>query len=833
MSALIPNLVPSFIVEPVLRQARRFSRGSFASPAAAAPSTDLTAGASSSPSAQQEDGDQQGDSDSGSGSGGVGAVGRHQLLEGYPEDAAVGSGLGLRSGPHPSSSSPNRSLPDRLAPGPPYQTPPSTAPVQGSGESSVEGAPSSQHHHPAEPIDRAGPTRSSDAVAPTTGAAAASLGMAAAQRDAIATQDRAPAPLAGGSGNDGTISATPREYLRPEALPEDDGMGPLRRRILEIHSRPIPAAEKAQLLHLMFTEGYERSRLESQEQKKKKKKRASSHSSHSANSEGGGSGVLYEQAAAQGPLESLKFWQLSLGESSTPPRFLLTEDDLKPTYAPVKRRYLGRYGAGSGVFSLSEEFIGDSGGPQQEQQYMGCEHYRRNVKLQCNTCQKWYTCRLCHDEAEDHVLPRKETKNMLCMPCGYAQKAGDECVRCGRLAARYYCGICKLWNDDPDASTYHCDGCGICRVGAGLGKDFFHCKSCGICIAIETKDSHRCREGAMDCNCPICGEYMFTSTKRMIHMNPCRHLIHKRCYEQHMLTSYKCPICSKSTRNMESLFRKWDQNIAEQPMPPEWASARAIIYCNDCEAKSQTLYHWVGLKCSICKGYNTREVQILNAPGSAPPTTATASPPGADDAVAGTPPPTAASVETAGTGATAPSALVPVATEVTTAATAAAASATVAAQAGGAAPTDTAHRSSASSGPRDIAQPRRSVSHMPGASVGGMRTMLPVQPPERYARSLSPTPVFPDIEADPDDAVMDDDDDDGRSNDMIDFDFWSRVGLGRLGSSDRRPFWGAEGGGDDVDEDDSEDDDDESSEEGDAREDEEDDDNEITLFGHR
>ncbi|KAL8281779.1 hypothetical protein RB597_009479 [Gaeumannomyces tritici] len=802
MSALIPNLVPSFIVEPVLRQARRFSRGSFAGPAAPAP------GASSSLLAQQEDGDQQGSS--GSSGGGVGAAGRRQLLEGHPEDAAVDSSLGLRSGPH-LSSSPNRPLPDRLATGPPHQTPPSAAPVQGSGESPAEEAP-------------AGLARSSDTVAPATEATSDSLEMAAAERDATETPVGALAPLAGGSVNDGTISATPREYMRPEALPEDDGMGPLRRRILEIHSRPIPAAEKAQLLHIMFTEGYERSRLEILEQKQKK--RVSSHSSHSANSEGGGSGVLYEQAAAQGPLESLKFWQLSLGESSTPPRFLLTEDDLKPTYAPAKRRFRGRYGTGSGVFSLSEELVGGSGGPQQQQepQHMGCEHYRRNVKLQCNTCQKWYTCRLCHDEAEDHVLPRKETKNMLCMRCGYAQKAGDECVRCGRLAARYYCGTCKLWNDDPDASTYHCDGCGICRVGAGLGKDFFHCKSCGICIAIETKDSHRCREGAMDCNCPICGEYMFTSTKRMIHMNPCRHLIHKRCYEQHMLTSYKCPICSKSTRNMESLFRKWDQNIAEQPMPPEWASARAIIYCNDCEAKSQTLYHWVGLKCSICKGYNTREVQILNAPGAIPPTTAAASPTGADDATAGAPPP-AAGVEAAGPGAAAPSTLMPAATAALAAPTAAA---------GGSAPPDTAHRSSASSGPRDIAQPRRTVSNIPVASVGGMRTMLPVQPPERYARSLSPTPVFPDIEADPDGPMMDDDEDDGRSNDMIDFDFWSRVGLGRLGGSDRRPFGEPEVSGDDVDdEDESEDDDDESSEEGDAREEEEDDDNEITLFGHR
>lgn len=70
---------------------------------------------------------------------------------------------------------------------------------------------------------------------------------------------------------------------------------------------------------------------------------------------------------------------------------------------------------------------------------LGCEHYKRGVKLQCSTCQKWYTCRFCHDEQESHSLIRRETKNMLCMPCGKAQPAQQDCRHCGVRTARYYC----------------------------------------------------------------------------------------------------------------------------------------------------------------------------------------------------------------------------------------------------------------------------------------------------------------------------------------------------------------------------------------------------------
>lgn len=130
--------------------------------------------------------------------------------------------------------------------------------------------------------------------------------------------------------------------------------------------------------------------------------------------------------------------------------------------------------------------------------------------------------------------------------------------------------------------------------------------------------SHRCREGAMDCDCPICGEYMFTSPKKILSMK-CGHMIHEACRTEYIKTSYKCPICSKSVENMESQFRRLDMHLQEQPMPPEYLNTRAIILCSDCEAKTSTRYHWGGLKCEVCLSYNTVELQILHSP-TIPPT---------------------------------------------------------------------------------------------------------------------------------------------------------------------------------------------------------------------
>ncbi|KAI0025654.1 hypothetical protein F4780DRAFT_768093 [Xylariomycetidae sp. FL0641] len=376
--------------------------------------------------------------------------------------------------------------------------------------------------------------------------------------------------------------ALPSDSRRRLSLPEDDGNGTLRKEILAVQAQDIDPSQKARLMHQLLIAGYTKSQSAIQTE------RSLSPSSPVASEQG--------PTSSQGPLDSFRSWNIILDEAQiSPEAFHLTAEDLAPTYAPKES---------SPDF---HENIGDT--ELSDERPLGCEHYRRNVKMQCSTCHRWYTCRFCHDKVEDHALVRKDTKNMLCMLCGMPQPAGEACVGCGASAARYYCAICKLWNDDPDKPCYHCNDCGICRIGRGLGKDFFHCKKCCACISISMESDHKCIERATDCDCPICGDYMFTSPKAVCFMK-CGHSIHRQCFDLHMRSSYKCPICNKSLANMESQFRNLDLAIEAQPMPPEFRDTRAIVLCNDCSAKSSTAYHWLGLKCSVCLSYNTAQLQI-------------------------------------------------------------------------------------------------------------------------------------------------------------------------------------------------------------------------------
>lgn len=61
---------------------------------------------------------------------------------------------------------------------------------------------------------------------------------------------------------------------------------------------------------------------------------------------------------------------------------------------------------------------------------------------------------------------------------------------------------------------------------------------------------------------------------------------------------------------METQFRNLEAAIQSQPMPTEFRDTKATVLCNDCSGKSTVPYHWLGLKCSICRSYNTVEIQI-------------------------------------------------------------------------------------------------------------------------------------------------------------------------------------------------------------------------------
>ena len=358
-------------------------------------------------------------------------------------------------------------------------------------------------------------------------------------------------------------------------LPEDDGMGPLRSMIRGIWTGNGTPAEKSQRIHHLMMASYTSTQLQ-------RRPKQGAPSSGCAPKVVLGTAFLVSDGTQTVPHET------TIRSSDPTPHFNLTTVDLAPSYAPIE----------------PPEFSGDENCHDLPTQQLGCKHYMRNVKLQCHTCQRWYTCRICHDEAEDHVLPRRETKNMLCMICMTPQAAAQTCNNCQQQAGSYYCAVCKLWSSDPEKSIYHCDDCGICRLGQGLGKDFFHCTTCSVCMTIGVEASHRCIERSTKCDCPICGEYLFTSALTVVFMK-CGHSIHEECFKELCKASYKCPMCSKSIANMETQFRSLDRQIEAQPMPAEYQGSRVFVYCNDCTAKSFAKFHWLGLKCTVCESYNT------------------------------------------------------------------------------------------------------------------------------------------------------------------------------------------------------------------------------------
>lgn len=240
-------------------------------------------------------------------------------------------------------------------------------------------------------------------------------------------------------------------------LPADDGKGYMRKKILAIQGSKASSTEKARLIHEIMTEKYTLSQSNLRASRHVRARSPSSLLSQEHPCTPSSVQSVDDPMQAASPAAS--------HDASHANPFHLSPDDLKTTYhsRPEKSSEEGNMRNSGSSDSLDEQPV------------LGCPHYKRNVKLQCSTCDRWYTCRFCHDEVEDHSLNRRATKNMLCMLCGHAQAAAEECQGCGEPAARYYCDVCKLWDDDPQKSIYHCNDCGICRVGQGLGKDFFHC----------------------------------------------------------------------------------------------------------------------------------------------------------------------------------------------------------------------------------------------------------------------------------------------------------------------------------------------------------------------
>ncbi|BBH10376.1 zinc finger C3HC4-type RING finger family protein [Prunus dulcis] len=212
----------------------------------------------------------------------------------------------------------------------------------------------------------------------------------------------------------------------------------------------------------------------------------------------------------------------------------------------------------------------------------GCDHYRRRCKIRAPCCDQIFPCRHCHNEAasslsnpkDRHELVRQDVKQVVCSVCNTEQQVAQLCSNCGVNMGEYYCDICKFYDDDISKQQFHCNECGICRVG---GRDhFFHCQKCGSCYVVELRGNHLCVENSMKNHCPVCYEVTLS----------------------HLL--------------QDSMRHGFYLEIIEAPAMPEEYQYEVSILCNDCNTTSNAPFHIFGLKCSNCDSYNTRRISAAD-----------------------------------------------------------------------------------------------------------------------------------------------------------------------------------------------------------------------------
>ncbi|XP_047157925.1 E3 ubiquitin-protein ligase MIEL1-like isoform X2 [Vigna umbellata] len=214
----------------------------------------------------------------------------------------------------------------------------------------------------------------------------------------------------------------------------------------------------------------------------------------------------------------------------------------------------------------------------------GCKHYRRRCRIRAPCCNELYSCRHCHNEAT----------------------VAQVCTNCGVRMGEYFCSICKFFDDETGKEHFHCDDCGICRVGGR--ENFFHCKKCGSCYSNGLRDNHLCVENSMRHHCPICYEYLFDSLKDTAVMK-CGHTMHSECYHEMIKRDqYCCPICSKSVIDMSRTWKRIDEEIEATVMPEDYQNRKVWILCNDCNDTTEVYFHIIGHKCGHCNSYNTRAI---------------------------------------------------------------------------------------------------------------------------------------------------------------------------------------------------------------------------------
>jgi len=234
------------------------------------------------------------------------------------------------------------------------------------------------------------------------------------------------------------------------------------------------------------------------------------------------------------------------------------------------------------------------------------EHYNCKCKFIAPCCQEVFSCWKCHDayfedavEESKHVMVRKDIKKIICKECGKQQDVSNQCIVCKTKFASHFCTICNIHCNFDNVS--HCAKCNACIVGPN-GMKLKHCDKCACCISEDIYYDHKCIPNKLNDSCVICLENL--NNKESLITMICGHTLHFQCYTSLTTKCHKCPSCSKTIKDMSTEYLIMDLRIKNEPIKN---NKYVEITCIDCEKKSNTMYHYVGLKCKSCGSYNTRE----------------------------------------------------------------------------------------------------------------------------------------------------------------------------------------------------------------------------------
>lgn len=290
--------------------------------------------------------------------------------------------------------------------------------------------------------------------------------------------------------------------------------------------------------------------------------------------------------------------------------------------------------------------------PVESNEMEKCDHYEKSCSsFEFECCDIVDPCKRCHVERK--ICENSKVKSIVCLKCKRKQKPSFSCVQCHEQFSKNYCSICQLWTMKD---TFHCNECGLCRVGKK--ENTFHCDKCKVCFS-TLGGPHQCPnisfEGAM---CVVCNEAIFNNQNQSFPLE-CGHFIHRPCFDKYIeFNNYNCPHCKKSMCDMKESWNNIRHMIQSNPLPKDFIQHRendivpsifgkfqfvkienemyygnfidwklrngqyatgilnkksitptvfVSIYCNDCNKKSDTLYHVFGLECKNCGSFNTQQ----------------------------------------------------------------------------------------------------------------------------------------------------------------------------------------------------------------------------------